>query len=90
MGDICLLNDEEIYPADLILLTSSNDGGVAFNSTSSLDGEKNLKKKSPPKDIDRFVKNFKDPDRLIFVGKVTSELPNAELYNYTGKICISR
>ena len=33
---------EDMFPADLILLTSSADG-AAFIETASLDGEKNLK-----------------------------------------------
>lgn len=32
-----------MFPADLILLASSSEGGIAFIETASLDGEKNLK-----------------------------------------------
>jgi magnesium-transporting ATPase (P-type) len=32
-----------MFPADLILLSSTSEGGVAFIETASLDGEKNLK-----------------------------------------------
>jgi magnesium-transporting ATPase (P-type) len=32
-----------LFPADLILLSSSSEGGNAFIETASLDGEKNLK-----------------------------------------------
>ena len=32
-----------MFPADLILLSSSGEGGTAFIETASLDGEKNLK-----------------------------------------------
>jgi P-type E1-E2 ATPase len=43
-GDLVLMKDEETFPADLVLLTSSNEGDC-FVKTSSLDGEKNLKKR---------------------------------------------
>lgn len=39
-----LIEDNETFPADLSLLCSSNEG-LAFIKTSSLDGEKNLKKR---------------------------------------------
>ena len=32
-----------MFPADLLLLSSSNEGGVTHIETASLDGEKNLK-----------------------------------------------
>ena len=39
-----------MFCADLILIESSNDG-TCFIQTSSLDGEKNLKKRMKPKDF---------------------------------------
>jgi phospholipid-transporting ATPase len=50
-----------MFAADLILLTSSQEGGVAFIQTSSLDGEKNLKKRSRPKGLDSHVPNTLEP-----------------------------
>lgn len=43
IGDICYMEAEEMFPADLLLLSSSSEGGVAYIETASLDGEKNLK-----------------------------------------------
>lgn len=37
VGDIVLTNAEEMFPADLILISSSADG-AAFIETASLDG----------------------------------------------------
>ena len=48
-----LIKDEETFPADLALLTSSNDGDC-FIKTSSLDGEKNLKKRVQAKDLNVY------------------------------------
>ena len=44
VGDYIRCNDEDTFPADLAILASSNDG-ECFIKTSSLDGEKNLKKR---------------------------------------------
>lgn len=54
VGDICRVNNEEIFPADLILLTSANEGGVAFIETASLDGEKNLKPRNSFKETIKY------------------------------------
>ena len=53
IGDFVLIKDEETFPADLALLTSSNDGDC-FIKTSSLDGEKNLKKRVQAKDLNVY------------------------------------
>lgn len=81
------MHEGDIFPADLILLASSNKG-TCFIQTSSLDGEKNLKKRTRPKDIDRYILDTFEPDRIMFVGECVSEQPNTELYQYTGKITI--
>ena len=43
VGDIIKVKRDEFFPADLILLGSSDQNGIAKIQTSSLDGEKNLK-----------------------------------------------
>lgn len=53
VGDLVLTEDGETFPADLAMLTSANDGDC-FIKTSSLDGEKNLKKRVQSKDIKQY------------------------------------
>jgi len=48
-----MIKEGETFPADLLLLCSSNLDGTAFIQTSSLDGEKNLKKRIIPKNLDK-------------------------------------
>lgn len=38
IGDIVKSEQEELFPVDLILLSSSIEGGTAFIETASLDG----------------------------------------------------
>ena len=45
VGDILLIKKAKDIPADLIILSSSNQDGSAYINTSSLDGEKTLKPK---------------------------------------------
>ena len=42
-GDLVLIKRDEDIPADILLLSTSNEDGTAFMQTSSLDGEKSLK-----------------------------------------------
>lgn len=44
VGDIVFVKEDELFPCDMLLLASSANGD-AYIQTSSLDGEKNLKKR---------------------------------------------
>ncbi len=46
VGDLVLMKQDEMFPADLMVLGSAYESGVCYIETSSLDGEKNLKPKS--------------------------------------------
>ena len=56
IGDVVKLEDKTIFPADFVLLSSSS-AGEAFIKTSSLDGEKNLKKRVQMRDFEDVVIN---------------------------------
>lgn len=43
VGDIIKMMDDQSFPADICLLKSSVEDGLAYVETSSLDGETNLK-----------------------------------------------
>lgn len=38
MGDVCRIEGKEFFPADLILLSSSEPEGLCYIETSNLDG----------------------------------------------------
>ena len=62
VGDLVLLHEGDKFAADFALLTSSNNGD-AFIKTSSLDGEKNLKKREQPQGLaSHFPTNSLKPD----------------------------
>jgi P-type E1-E2 ATPase len=45
VGDLLYIKKDECFPADVVILSSSNPNCQAFINTSSLDGEKTLKPK---------------------------------------------
>ena len=45
VGDIVHLSCNEVIPADILLLHSSDDHGLCYIETSNLDGENNLKQR---------------------------------------------
>ena len=51
VGDIVRVKDNKFFPADVVLLSSSEPEGAFYVETKNLDGETNLKLKSVAKDL---------------------------------------
>jgi phospholipid-translocating ATPase len=51
MGELIKVYKDEEFPADIILLKSSKENGMAYVDTMNLDGETNLKERSSPKEF---------------------------------------
>ena len=47
VGEVVMIEADECFPCDLILLNSSNENGMTYIETANLDGEKNVKPKQP-------------------------------------------
>lgn len=79
VGDIIRVESEEPFPADIVLLASSEPEGLCYIETANLDGETNLKiKQGIPETT--YLLNPADLGKLY--GKVRSEQPNNSLYTY--------
>lgn len=85
MGDIIKLQDGELVPADMILLTTEGKGsqGEAFNRTASLDGETNLKPKLAIKSIQQTL--FSKESSRTF--SIQCQEPIADLYKFSAQVC---
>lgn len=79
VGDIVRVESEEPFPADLVLLASSEPEGLCYIETANLDGETNLKVKQAIPETAHLV-NPGDLGRLS--GRLRSEQPNSSLYTY--------
>lgn len=86
VGDIIKVEDEEYFPADMIVLCSSNKDGTCSIMTSSLDGEKNLKQKLAVKEIQMSLMS---DEQLRVVGSFEYGPPNFDLYSFSGELKLS-
>ncbi|XP_025087156.1 LOW QUALITY PROTEIN: probable phospholipid-transporting ATPase IA [Pomacea canaliculata] len=83
VGDIVKVCDGGFFPADLILLSSSEPQAMCYIETANLDGETNLKLRQGVPVTSDLVTG----DKLTAVrGKVECELPNRYLYEFVGNI----
>lgn len=79
VGDIIRVESEEPFPADLVLLASSEPEGLCYIETANLDGETNLKIKQALPETSTMV----SPSELSRLGgRLKSEQPNSSLYTY--------
>lgn len=85
IGDIVRVNNEESFPADLLLLSSSEPEGLCYIETANLDGETNLKIKQALREMATLV----SPQSLVTEMarcEILSEQPNSSLYTYEGTL----
>ncbi|KAL9016500.1 MAG: hypothetical protein Q9185_006158 [Variospora sp. 1 TL-2023] len=79
VGDIVRVESEDPFPADLVLLASSEPEGLCYIETANLDGETNLKIKQAIPETAGYV----SPSELSRLsGRMRSEQPNSSLYTY--------
>ncbi|KAI5207027.1 phospholipid-translocating P-type ATPase [Aureobasidium subglaciale] len=79
VGDVVRVESEEPFPADLVLVASSEPEGLCYIETANLDGETNLKIKQAIPETANLVSPA-DISRLG--GRIRSEPPNSSLYTY--------
>lgn len=84
VGDIVRLERDEAAPADLVLLHSAGENGVAYIETMALDGETNLKSKQTTSSLARTCNTLEGI--AASTAKIVVEDPNIDLYNFEGRI----
>ncbi|CAH1777147.1 unnamed protein product, partial [Owenia fusiformis] len=83
VGDIVKIVNGSFFPADLVLLSSSEPQAMCYIETSNLDGETNLKiRQGIP-----ATANILTHEELLYLGgTVECEAPNRHLYDFVGNI----
>jgi len=83
VGDIVKCISEHEFPADLVLLASSEDQGMCYIETANLDGETNLKIRQALEATSHLL----TPEQLSAIDAyVEYEKPNDQLYNFDGAL----
>ncbi|KAF9183871.1 hypothetical protein BGZ51_003705 [Haplosporangium sp. Z 767] len=85
VGDIVRVEGDEPFPADLVLMSSSEPEGMCYIETSNLDGETNLKIKQA---LPETVHLLTPLEASQLGGCIRSEQPNNSLYTFEGTLLI--
>ncbi|KAF9898782.1 hypothetical protein BX616_003618 [Lobosporangium transversale] len=86
VGDIVRVEGGEPFPADLVLLSSSEPEGMCYIETSNLDGETNLKIKQALPETASLLTPL---DVSQIGGLIRSEQPNNSLYTFEGTLLMN-
>lgn len=81
VGDMVRIVNNAFFPADMILLSSSEPQAMSFLETSNLDGETNLKIRQA---VPATARLLETKDLINFSGTVECEPPNRHLYEFNG------
>lgn len=83
VGDFVHLSCNEIIPADILILRSSDPNGICYVETSNLDGESNLKQRQIISSMSKAPDNFEPPH---FTSTIYCEQPNNQIYRFNGYV----
>ncbi|CAF1349117.1 unnamed protein product, partial [Didymodactylos carnosus] len=83
VGDIIKVADKEFFPADLIVLSSSEPHSICYIHTSNLDGETNLKVRQGLPQTSHIISSLQ---LKALQGTIECELPNRHLYDFAGTL----
>ncbi|XP_043668540.1 probable phospholipid-transporting ATPase IA isoform X2 [Vespula pensylvanica] len=81
VGDVVKVHNNNFFPADLILLSSSEPQGMSFIETANLDGETNLKIRQAHTDTAILLDTA---ELMNFRSNIQCEPPNRHLYEFHG------
>ncbi|XP_044597784.1 phospholipid-transporting ATPase VA [Cotesia glomerata] len=83
VGDIVHLSNNEVVPADILLLRSSDPQGFAFLDTCNLDGETNLKQRQVVRGFLNHQNSFQ-PSKFRSVVEI--DAPTTKIYRFYGAV----
>uniref|UniRef100_Q8K2X1-2 Isoform 2 of Phospholipid-transporting ATPase VD n=1 Tax=Mus musculus TaxID=10090 RepID=Q8K2X1-2 len=81
VGDFIRLSCNEIIPADMVLLFSTDPDGICHIETSGLDGESNLKQRQV---VRGYTEQDSEVDPEKFSSRIECESPNNDLSRFRG------
>ncbi|GJQ09141.1 hypothetical protein GpartN1_g6649.t1 [Galdieria partita] len=81
VGDIIVLQDGDIVPADIVALSAAREDGVVFLETSALDGETNLKRFLVLSDTSSLTS---DAEISSLRGEIRCEPPSINMNSFAG------
>ncbi|XP_017779873.1 PREDICTED: probable phospholipid-transporting ATPase VD isoform X2 [Nicrophorus vespilloides] len=81
VGDLIHLSNNEVVPADILLLRSSDPNGLCYIDTGHLDGETNLKQRKVARGFTEKQDGF-DPSKFKSVIEV--DAPTTKIYRFHG------
>lgn len=83
VGDLVHLSNNEVIPADILLIRSSDPHGFCYIDTCNLDGESNLKQRQVPFGFEKHH-DLAVPD--FFKSHIEVDPPTTKIYRFHGAI----